>query len=268
MYPHRSLPVLVGALLLLVTGAAAAQSPVRAGQPVSGKLEGSDPKLSDESFYDLWSYLGKRGEQVRVTLRSGDFDAFLAVGRMVNGRFEEIESDDDAAGGTDAQVVLTLPADGPYVLRANTLSGRQTGAYTLAVETGVAEAQESRSSASNSVSVLHPSPGRISAGQTVSGALDTSDPRTFDGTAYDDWIYTGKAGERLAVTLRSGAFDSYLQVGTLRGGQFSYIGAEDDGAGGNDSLYEITLPADGEYVFRANTLFAGHGPYTIQVTRR
>ncbi len=117
-------------------------------------------------------------------------------------------------------------------------------------------------------SALHPSPGRISAEQAVSGALDTADPVTFDGTAYDDWIYTGKAGERLSIALRSTAFDSYLQFGTLGEGQFSYIGAEDDGAGGNDSLYEITLPADGEYVIRANTLFAGHGPYTIQVTRR
>lgn len=110
--------------------------------------------------------------------------------------------------------------------------------------------------------------GVLRPGESGSGTLEDADPKTFDGTFYDDWTYAGKRGERLSVTLRSTDFDAYLLFGRLEKGRFSYIRAEDDGAGGNDSLYEVTLPADGQYVLRANTLFAGHGAYTIQVTRR
>lgn len=251
-------------------GTAAAQSSLRAGQTVSGHLGGSDPTMGDDSFYDLWSYRGRAGERVKVTLRSDDFDSYLAVGRMVNGRFEEIAEDDDGAGGSDAQVVLTLPESGVYAIRANTLFGGKTGAYTLALETGVTdpETPSGEVAAGAGLSSLHPSPGRIRAGQTVSGRLEQSDPTTFDGTAFDDFIYSGKAGERLAITLRSDAFDSYLQLGKVVDGRFEYIGAEDDGAGETDSLYEITLPETGDYVIRPNTLFAGHGPYTLEVRRK
>lgn len=265
MHP-RSLLLALSCFLLLA-GTAAAQSPIRMGQTVSGRLDASDPRLPDRSHYELWSYRGSRGETISATLRSSDFDAFLAVGRMSSGTFDEIESDDDAAGGTDARVVVTLPADGEYVIRANTLAGGQTGAYTLALATGVAQEQTTPRRTTDGLD-LHPSPGRIRAGQRVSGALAEGDPVTFDGTLYDDWIYTGRAGERLAITQRSGAFDSYLQFGRVEDGKFSYIGAEDDGAGGNDSLYEVTLPADGEYVIRVNTLFEGRGPYTVEVQRK
>lgn len=264
----RSLLLPLAALLLLA-GTAAAQSSIRAGQTVSGRLGGSDPTMADDSFYDLWSYRGTQGERVKVTLRSDAFDAYLAVGRMVNGRFQEIAEDDDGAGGTDAQVVLTLPEDGAYAIRANTLFGGKTGTYTLALETGATGAETPTGEVERGSGLsLHPSPGRIRTGQAVSGRLEASDPTTFDGTAYDDFIYSGKRGERLAITLRSDAFDTYLQLGRVEDGKFEYIGAEDDGAGGTDSLYEVTLPESGEYVIRANTLFEAFGPYRVEVRRK
>lgn len=248
----------------------AVPQPIRVGQTVSGRLEASDPKLGDRSHYDLWTFQGRAGEQVTATLRSGDFDAFLVLGRGEGGRFEEIESDDDGAGGTDARVSATLPAAGTYALRANTLAGGQTGAYTLQLASGLAAGAESsrRAASPTAGSTVHPRARPIRAGQTVSGSLSASDPVTFDGTYFQDWIYSGKRGERLVFILRSSAFDAYLQFGTKeQGGRFEYIGAEDDGAGGNDSRMEVTLPADGDYVLRVNTLFAGEGAYSLSVQK-
>jgi len=253
---------------LLLAGTAAAQGPLRPGQTHSGTLSSSDAKAEDNSFYDVWTYSGKRGQTVTFTLRSADFDAYLAIGRIQDGRFVPLDSDDDSGGGKDARLEVTLPEDGEYAIRANTLSAGETGSYTLFAQEG-ATSGVVRASVGSSDGGIGPvtAVGTLRPGQTGSGALEDTDPRTFDGTSYDDWTYAGKRGEEVAVTLRSGAFDAYLMFGKLEDGRFSYVQAEDDGAGGNDSLLKVTLPTDGTYVFRVNTLFQGKGPYTITLSR-
>jgi hypothetical protein len=111
----RGLGILLPTLLFvpgLVTPAQA-QGKLQLGQSASGSLSSSDSKLeSDSSFYDMWSYTGRAGETIRVTLKSTDFDAYLSVGREDGGEFSELDSDDDGGGGTDSKVVVTLPEDG------------------------------------------------------------------------------------------------------------------------------------------------------------
>jgi hypothetical protein len=105
-------------------------------------------------------------------------------------------------------------------------------------------------------------------GQPLAGKLEASDRTTSDGTAYDDWLYQGRAGERLTIIMRSGSLDTYLRFGRLVGDRFTQIETDDDGAGGTDSRCDVTLPAAGVYVIRANTLFAGFGDYVLEVRRR
>ncbi|MET0397252.1 MAG: hypothetical protein ABW277_10545 [Longimicrobiaceae bacterium] len=102
----------------------------------------------------------------------------------------------------------------------------------------------------------------------LAGKLEASDRTTSDGTAYDDWLYQGRAGERLTIIMRSGSLDTYLRFGRLVGDRFTQIETDDDGAGGTDSRCDVTLPAAGVYVIRANTLFAGFGDYVLEVRRR
>ena len=92
-----------------------------------------DELLDDDSFADTWRFQGRAGQQLEVTLRSAAFDAYLVVGRLKNGTFSTIESDDDGAGDTDSKVSLTLDTSGEYLVRANTLFKNKTGRYTLLV---------------------------------------------------------------------------------------------------------------------------------------
>lgn len=108
----------------------------------------------------------------------------------------------------------------------------------------------------------------VRVGQPLSGKLEASDRTTSDGTAYDDWVYRGRAGERLTIIMRSGSLDTYLRFGRVVNDRFSQIETDDDGAGGTDSRCDVTLPAAGLYVIRANTLFAGFGDYVLEVRRR
>ena len=102
-----------------------------AGASVSGALT-AGPTLQDGSYYEDWPINGRGGDRVTLTLRSGDFDAYLMV--LQNG--EIIASDDDSAGGTDSQIDMTLPSTGSYVVRANSYGEGATGGYTLSMEGG------------------------------------------------------------------------------------------------------------------------------------
>ena len=94
-------------------------------------------KLDDDSFYDMWTYRAQAGESVKITLRSSDFDAYLAVGRMDGDEFESDETDDDGAGGTDAEVKMTVPRKPGFITSGSIRSSAgEKGAYTLLLEEG------------------------------------------------------------------------------------------------------------------------------------
>jgi len=104
------------------------------GTPVSGSLDASDPTLPDSSHYDQWTYDGRAGEKIRITLESSEFDAFLLLAREAGGRIEMLGQDDDGAGGTNAQISAELPADGTYLVLANSYGADGAGSYSLRVE--------------------------------------------------------------------------------------------------------------------------------------
>ena len=252
----RQVSGLWAAVLLIGTASAwqaplEAQGELRKGETGRGTLSASDRKLDDDSFYDLWTYRARAGESVRITLKSSDFDAYLAVGRMNGDEFASDETDDDGAGGTDAEVKTTFSEDGVYHIRVNSLSAGEKGAYTLLLEDGP-------------VSRPAVSQGRLSIGSSVSGSLTDDDPTLDDDSHYDLWTYHGQSGETLRATLRSTDFDAYLSVGQMDGDDFTEIESDDDGAGGTDAKLTVTLPADGDYIVRVNSLSEGEtGDYSL-----
>ena len=129
----------VGPYTLVVTERApqrpATPVAITLGSEAGGSLDDTDPELDDGSVYDYWSYRGRAGEGITVTMRSDEFDTVVAVGRMVNGVFEEIGNNDDGPDGTNSQLQVTLPADGEYMIRATSL-GSGSGAYRIRVESG------------------------------------------------------------------------------------------------------------------------------------
>jgi hypothetical protein len=260
---------LLGAAVLCSLPAALAAQPgtaIRAGQTVSGSLAESDPKLADGSYYDQYVYRGRAGEQVTVTLRSSAFDTYLNVGTMSGGTFNSSDTDDDGAGGTDSRVSVAVPAGGVLVIRANSLAGGSTGAYTIQVESGGGGAAPGP--------VQRPQPGgggasgTIAPGQTIRGELTSSDMRLADNSYADDYRYTGNAGDQIVITLRSTAFDTYLVWGSGTGSSFASDKTDDDGAGGTDSQLTVTVGSSGSYTIRANSLAANStGAYTLSVER-
>ena len=112
--------------------------PIVAGDRVRGRLSTGDPTLDNGAAFHLYTYQGRRGERVTLTLRSTDFDAMLVLG-LRGGRHgvgTVLTRDDDGGGGRDSRIDFTLPNDGEYVVRVNPLMS-STGTYTLDVESSL-----------------------------------------------------------------------------------------------------------------------------------
>lgn len=103
------------------------------GQTINGTLTTSDILRSDNTYADGFYYDGRAGEQLTITLRSDDFDAWLVLDDPNGPMFEH---DDDSAGGTDSRLTVTLPHDGRYVILANVVQSGKTGSYTLTLSRG------------------------------------------------------------------------------------------------------------------------------------
>lgn len=256
----RSAPYTLRLLELPPVRTVPRRAPIAASREVSDTLSEGDPRDNDQPFRE-WLYLARAGERLTVTMRSAEFDAYLAVGSMRDGRFVESESNDDWMN-TDARVTMTVPETQEYVIRAMSLAG-ETGAYTIRVDSRAALRQALRT-------------GRIQVGQEVTGTLDETDAvLDLDGSPYEQWLLRANAaGERVVVTLRSTQFDTFLSMGRMEQGEFREYWSNDDALGRVDGTGRVSrviavLPAPGDYVIRVNTFSReGTGNYALNVERR
>ncbi len=233
--------------------------PITPGSPVQGSISPSSSVMltdwDEELTYELWTFSGEGGEFFEIRMDSDDFDAYLEFGPMSGGDMVVEQANDDGGEGTNSRLLVQLPHDGTFGIRARPLSEGSAGNYTLQLQ-----------------SFVPPPPTRapITAGETVTSELDFQDAILENGISYEEWIYQGEAGERLSIRLASDDFDAYLSVGRMNAdGIFQEIASNDDAPDdGLNSRVELTLPGDGEYVIRARSLSAGGaGMYTLEVRR-
>jgi Bacterial pre-peptidase C-terminal domain len=224
------------------------------GDSASGQLAETD-NIDDEEdrYFDAYTFMGRAGQRIVVEMASEDFDTYLDLGRMQDGEWESLDTDDDGSEeGTNSLLRFTLPEDGEYVIRATAFSEGE-GAYTLSLRERPAPVARA--------------PRPITAGQDAEGSLDDEDEvLETDGSYYELWTYRGRAGEQVRLMMNSDDFDTYVAIGRMRGGEFEEIATMDDGGEGTNTLLELTLPEDGEYVIRANAYRADMtGDYTLRV---
>jgi hypothetical protein len=125
----------------------------------------------------------------------------------------------------------TLPSTGTYIIEVTSYSENATGSYTLSLSAAGARPP-------SPPPTPPPSPPSgctttaISIGQTVSGALTTSDGRSpIKGRSYycDRYTFSGTAGQQVAIQLTSSAFDTSLYLIGPSGRVLTY---DNDYAGG------------------------------------
>ncbi|HEX5871118.1 MAG TPA: PPC domain-containing protein [Longimicrobium sp.] len=129
-------PAEVTAAVLAVTRRTRPETrPVRWGAEMAGTLDDADAAVEDGTPYDAWTFSATAGQRIIITLRSTDFDSYLAVGREEDGEWMELTSNDDMLDGMPhARVVMVAPDTGEYTIRVNSFLSSPNGAYVLTAE--------------------------------------------------------------------------------------------------------------------------------------
>jgi hypothetical protein len=226
---------------------------------ITGTLTEASQRLDDDSYYEDILLTGEANTMVSISLMSSDFDSYLNFGRLVNGEFESIQSNDDCSSESTASSCLlyTFADNGTYVIRANTLNEGETGEFTIyVIKKGTYTAK-----AANSLPAL-------GMGRGVNGELKEGDPIP-PGTSIpiNDYKITVRRGETIELSLSSEDFDTVL---TLLNDSYEQIDTNDDQeSGGTDSKLVSTFSQAGTYVVRVSSLSANSlGAYTLEAKKK
>ncbi|MCJ8281536.1 MAG: S1C family serine protease [Rivularia sp. ALOHA_DT_140] len=105
--------------------------------PISLNGQIVNDKLTRENrFLNLYVFQGKAGQKVTIEMTSKNMNPALGLYQVIEtsrGKdFQRIaQNDDRGAGDFNSRIVMTLPADGIYVIEAKSSTGRQAGDYSL-----------------------------------------------------------------------------------------------------------------------------------------
>ncbi|HWT02319.1 MAG TPA: Calx-beta domain-containing protein [Pyrinomonadaceae bacterium] len=171
-------------------------------------------------------------------------------------------------GGGTSWITITSGSSGTgngtvsYTVAANSGSSQRTG--TITVNGQAHTVTQAGNSGGGCPSTA------IAPGQTISGSLTTSDCIFTGTTRYVDvYGFSGTAGQRVAVSMSSSAFDTYLY---LVDSSNQILGEDDDGAdtGTNSRIPAVsgffTLPATGSYSIWATSYSQNStGAYSISL---
>ncbi|MDY7013233.1 MAG: trypsin-like peptidase domain-containing protein, partial [Cyanobacteriota bacterium] len=165
------------------------------GENRRGTLSRGDNILpADNSVFDLYSFEGRAGEVVNITMNSSEVDAYLI---LVAPGGDDIAQDDDSAGGTNARIVATLPVDGTYWIVANSYQAGELGSYTLQARGSSGRGDR----ANRPPNLLLRESGVLGTGASILPS---------DGSLYRDYVFFGREGQSVTINLESPDFDTYL----------------------------------------------------------
>ncbi|WP_081692287.1 PPC domain-containing protein [Planktothrix agardhii] len=98
-----------------------------------GELKEGDQVLaSDKSLYDEYTFEGKEGQQITISLESSEFDPYLALFNSENELLQE--HDDISQTNANAEITITLPKTGTYRVIVNAYDSKGRGKYLLKIK--------------------------------------------------------------------------------------------------------------------------------------
>jgi hypothetical protein len=222
---------------------------VAIGQTIGGSLTGSDSLYPDTTYYKLYQFTTTPGRPITIDLSSSDFDPVLIV--RGEGLAQSIV-DDDGGPGCSSRISQAFLAAGPYRVLVNTTASphRQTGRFTLAISEGSQPVQGRSDNDCSPAGAQRAPATSIRVGETINGALTSSDSLYPDTSYFKYYQFTAPAGRPVTIDLSSDDFDPVL---IIRGSDLDNSIINDDGGPGCYSRVSRTFPSTGPYRILVNT---------------
>ncbi|HEY0326029.1 MAG TPA: pre-peptidase C-terminal domain-containing protein [Allosphingosinicella sp.] len=111
-------------------------SAIALGSALNGRLESNDLRFGADKFQDRYRLTGRRGDRVRISLASPDFDTVLNLQGPDGATQSNDDSEDNGEASTNSQIDTVLAEDGDYVVSVTSFAAGATGKYRLAIEPG------------------------------------------------------------------------------------------------------------------------------------
>jgi serine protease Do len=100
------------------------------GQVVQATLKKGDRVLPNNSYFHLYAFEGKAGQQVTIEMTSSQIDSHLYL--LLPGKEKLVaENDDISPTNFNSRLIVTLPENGIYYVLANTFEAGESGSYSL-----------------------------------------------------------------------------------------------------------------------------------------
>ena len=100
------------------------------GQSIQGNLSIGDKVLPNNSYFDVYTFEGRAGQQVTIEMTSKQIDPSLFLLDPAQRKLLA-QNDDISPKDFNARVVVTLPKDGTYIAIANAYEAAESGSYSL-----------------------------------------------------------------------------------------------------------------------------------------
>ena len=216
----------------------------------NGSLGRGDATLDDGEYIDIYEFSGRPGQQIKIDLRSNDFDTYLIL-EDPNGDNEE---NDDADDTTDSLIVTNLTESGTYRVGVTSYEAGETGAYQLTIDQSDAPAGRPRQN--RDVETL-------TVGVTTDGELELGDQTLDAGEYQDTYVFDGLTGQSVRVEMTSNDFDTYVGLLTPAG---DLIENDDFDGSTSRSVVDLDLTETGRYRVVATSYAAEEtGRYRLTV---
>ncbi len=209
---------------------------VAIGDVITGRLDSSDAMLPSYGFADGYDIELAAGDSLTVQVSNSDIGAISYIVAPTG----EPAVDPYYGAQLTSPFIAELP--GTYRVIVTAYAGFAETDYTVSFG---AEAPLALSDAP-----------ALEIGRQQQGTLAATD----DGAEGQRYAIELSAGDQLAVTMRSEAFDTYL---TLLDGAGNELSSDDDSAGNLDSMLTYMIPSSGTYFVSATSYNGSGGQFTI-----
>jgi hypothetical protein len=223
------------------------QASLTLSTPTNGRLTSGEG--------DLWTFTGREGDILTISLNSTDFDTIL---NLYAPGGELLQVNDDGGEGTNSQIdFFRVPAGGEYTVWARSYNASASGAYTLTVTpSGELQLAPSQGGGLTAQPTFPPGSNTIAYGSSINGSLSRG--------AGIDYRFNANANDVVTIDLVSGAFDAYLE---LYGPDGRLITQDDDGGNGLNSRILNRRLSSGTHMIRARSYSnSGSGSFTLTLT--
>jgi Bacterial pre-peptidase C-terminal domain len=231
------------------------------GTATSGEITERTPSYDndgEETVAVRYAFNAVAGTTYRVTANKKDgseLDPRVSVGKVEDGDFSSLASDDDGGDDTNATLRYRATESGRLIVEVSPV-GDNLGAYDVKV----AQLPPDRAPA-------NPIPMTLET--DYKGSLNDGGARTSDDVLFTDYSIALKSGQRIVVDLKvdgESALDPKLEIGRGRAADFEQSAEDDDGGSDLNSRLRFVAPSDGTYIIRATSLgSSSEGAYVVRV---